>query len=113
MVAQARLPVGSIRPCPGKSLTTNSTAEAFRSITVTDQSTWSAVATLDLAGCPLASSQDLPNNELTFTCNNAPSGLETRGVVLVHPDYQGWLRVQVTLTKNLDETASKILNSVH
>ncbi len=54
------------------------------------------VRVLTLAGCPLANSQNLPNNELTYTCSNNPSGTETRGVVIVHPDFQGWLRVQVT-----------------
>jgi hypothetical protein len=71
------------------------------------------VRVLSLAGCPVAKSQNLPNNELAYTCSNAPSGTETRGVVLVHPNYQGWLRVQVTLPPHLDETLSDILNSVH
>jgi len=68
---------------------------------------------LQAAGCPLASSHNLASNELTYTCSNAPSGTETRGVVIVRPAYQGWLKVQVTLAADLDETVSDILNSVH
>jgi len=64
------------------------------------------------AYCTITASQRLSSNEETYTCA-APAGMETRGVIVVHPFPNGWSQVQVTLPADLDETVSDILNSVH
>jgi hypothetical protein len=66
---------------------------------------------LGAARCSVTSSQPLSNSEELFTCDNPPTGTETRGLIVVRPYATGWFAVSVTAPTALDQVVTRILNS--